>query len=90
MPFDELMTPLGLSFKPQPIAQERGTANVRPPPGLADRYNIGTRTFSSHPVVTYLGRANVPVLMLSAGGLEELPKHPADLTIDFAVRSHSE
>lgn len=85
--FDELMAPLGLSFKPQPIAQERGNANVRPPPGLADRINIGTRTFSSHPVVTYLGRSNVPVLMLGAGGLDELPKHAADLTIDFAVRS---
>lgn len=85
--FDELVGPLGLSFKPQNIAQERGTANVRPPPGPADRINIGTRTFSSHPVVTYLGRSNVPVLMLGAGGLEELPKHPADLTIDFAVRS---
>ncbi|MDP1826764.1 MAG: Gldg family protein [Archangium sp.] len=87
LPFDELMTPLGLSFKPQAIAQEKGTANVRPPPGLGDRINIGTRTFSSHPVVTYLGRSNVWVLMLGAGGLEELPKHPADLTIDFAVRS---
>ena len=88
--FEELLTPLGLSFKAQSIAQERGTANVRPPPGLADRINIGTRTFSSHPVVTYLGRSNVPVLMLGAGGLEELPKHPADLTIDFAVRSAPE
>jgi hypothetical protein len=87
LPFDELMSPLGLSFKPQAIAQERGTANVRPPPGLADRINIGTRTFSSHPVVTYLGRSNVPVLMLGAGGLEELSKHPAEISIDFAVRS---
>jgi hypothetical protein len=87
LPFDELMAPLGLSFKAQPIAQERGTANVRPPPGLADRINIGTRTFSSHPAVSYLGRSNVPVLMLGAGGLEELPKHSAELTIDFAVRS---
>ena len=87
LPFDELMKPLGLSFKPQAIAQERGTANVKPPPGLADRINIGTRTFSSHPAVTYLGRSNVPVLMLGAGGLDELPQHPADLIIDFAVRS---
>lgn len=87
LPFDELMAPLGLSYKPQSIAQERNTANVRPPPGLADRINIATRTFSSHPAVTYLGRSNVPVLMLGAGGLDELPKHPADLTIDFAVRS---
>ena len=88
LPFDELLAPLGLSFKPQAIAQERNTANVKPPPGLADRINIGTRTFSSHPAVTYLGRSNVPVLMLGAGGLEELPKHAADLTIDFAVRSN--
>lgn len=87
LPFDELLKPLGLSFKPQPLAQERGTANVRPPPGLADRINIGTRTFSSHPSVSYLGRSNVPVLMLGAGGLEELPQHPADLTLDFAVRT---
>lgn len=85
--FDELLQPLGLSFRPQAIAQERGTANVRPPPGKADRINIATRTVSSHPVVTYLGRANVPVLMLGAGGLDELPRHAADLTIDFAVRS---
>lgn len=85
--FDELMAPLGLSFKPQAIAQERSNANVRPPPGIADRINIGTRSFSSHPVVTYLGRSNFPVLFLGAGPLEELTKHPADLTIDFAVRS---
>ncbi|MFO0598462.1 MAG: Gldg family protein [Myxococcaceae bacterium] len=87
LPFEELMKPLGLSFKPQNLAQERGNANLRPPPGPADRINIGTRTFSSHPAVTNLGRANAPVLFLGAGGVEELPQHPADLTIDFAVRS---
>jgi hypothetical protein len=85
--FEELMKPLGLSFKPERIAQERGTANIRPPPSLADRVNIGTRTFSSHPAVTYLGRANAAVLFIGAGPLEELGQHPADLVIDFAVRS---
>lgn len=88
--FDELLAPLGLSFKPQPLAQERGTANVRPPPGLADRVNIGSNTFSSHPAVSYLGRTNAPVLMLAAGGLEELPQHPAELSLDFAVRSRAD
>jgi hypothetical protein len=88
--FDELMAPLGLSFKPQPIAQERGTATVKPPPGIADRINIGTRAFSSHPAVTYLGRSNQPLLLVGAGGLDELPKHAADLSIDFAVRSMPE
>ncbi len=85
--FGELLKPLGLSFQPQAIAQERGTANVKPPPGIADRVNIATRTFSSHPVATYLGRGSAPVLFLAAGPLDELPQHPADLFIDFAVRS---
>lgn len=85
--FEELTKPLGLSFRPARIAQERGTATVRPPPSIADRVNIGTRTFSSHPAVTYLGRANAPVLFVGAGPLEELGQHPADLVLDFAVRS---
>ncbi|MCC6333877.1 MAG: Gldg family protein [Myxococcales bacterium] len=85
--FEELLKPLGLSMKAQRIAQERGTANIRPPPSLADRVNIVTRTFSSHPAVTYLGRANAAVLFVGAAPLEELGQHPADLVIDFAVRS---
>lgn len=85
--FEELLKPLGLSFKAERVAQERGTANIRPPPSLADRVNIGTRTFSSHPAVTYLGRANAAVLFVGAGPLEELGQHPADLVLDFAVRS---
>jgi hypothetical protein len=85
--FDELVKPLGLSFKPQALAQERSIVNVRPPPGQADRINIGTRTYSSHPAVTNLGRAMTPVVLLGAGGIEELPQHPADLTIDFSIRT---
>lgn len=85
--FANLLTPLGLTFSSQIIAQERGTANVRPPPSAADHHNIATRTFSSHPITTYLGRGQSPVLFLTAGSLEEAKQHPADLTIDFAVRS---
>ncbi|MEW5740232.1 MAG: Gldg family protein [Myxococcota bacterium] len=85
--FEELLKPLGLSMKAQRVAQERGTANIRPPPSLADRVNIGTRTYSSHPAVTQLGRASAPVLFVGAAPLEELGQHPADLVIDFAVRS---
>lgn len=85
--FDELVKPLGLTFLPQLLAQERGTANLHPPPSLADRSNIGTRTFSSHPAVTELGRANAAVLFVGAGGLEEATQHPSDLVVDMAVRS---
>lgn len=85
--FDELLKPLGLSFSPHNLAQERGIVTVRPPPSRADRANIGTRTYSSHPAVTNLGRTNAPVVFLRAGALDELGQHPADLAIDFAVRS---
>jgi hypothetical protein len=37
--------------------------------------------------VTHIGRANAPVLFVGAGPLEELGQHPANLVIDFAVRS---
>jgi hypothetical protein len=85
--WSELMRPLGLSFTPELLAQERGTANLRPPPSEADRINIGTRTFSSHPAVTYLGRSNAPVLLIGTGALDVLPQHAAELVVDFAVRS---
>lgn len=89
-PFTELLQPLGLTLTPHRLAQERSTANLRPPPSLADRVNIGTRTFSSHPVATYLNRANAAVLLAGAGGLEEVAGHPAELVQDFVVRSLAE
>ena len=88
--FEELLKPLGLRLTPDRLAQERGIATVRPPPSLADRVNIATRTFSSHPSVTTLSRASATLLFLGAGGLEELSPRPAELAIDFAVRSLNE
>ncbi len=88
--FAELLRPLGLTFVPEPLAQDRNVVNARPPPGLADRVNIATRTYSSHPIATYLGRAQSPVVFLGAGALEEAKQHPADLVVDFAVRSLTE
>jgi hypothetical protein len=88
--FEELLKPVGLTFTGQPLAQEKGTATLRPPPSLADRVNIGTRSFGSHPVATYLNRSNAVVLFVGAGGLDEAPMHPADLVVDFAVRSSPE
>jgi hypothetical protein len=88
--FEELLTPLGLKLTPEPLAQERSIATIRPPPSLADRVNIGTRSFSSHPSVTNLSRAQAAVLLAGAGGLDELPEHPAGLNVDFAIRSLAE
>jgi ABC-type uncharacterized transport system len=88
--FEELLAPLGLKLTPQRLAQERNTVNLHPPPSLGDRVNIGTRSFSSHPAATYLSRSNAPVLLVGAGGLDELPRHAPELVIDFAVRSFAE
>lgn len=85
--FDELLEPLGLTLFPRRLAQERGIATVRPPPSLADRVNIATRSSSSHPAATYLSRAGATLLLLGAGGLEEKSPRPAELTVDFVVRS---
>ena len=85
--FEELLKPLGLKMTPERLAQERGIATVRPPPSLADRVNIATRSYSSHPAVTTLSRANGTLLFLGAGGLEERSPRPPELSIDFAVRS---
>jgi len=72
------------------LAQERGIATVRPPPSKADRVNIATRTFSSHPSATYLNRASATLLLMGAGGLEERSPRPAELAIDFVVKSIAE
>ncbi|MBL9037188.1 MAG: Gldg family protein [Archangium sp.] len=87
--FAELLTPLGLSFKPEVLANDQAYARLRATQSPSDRRNIGTRSFSSHPSVTYLSRYQAPVVLLGAGPIDELGQHPADLTIDFAVRALS-
>ena len=85
--FEELLTPLGLSFKPEVLCNDKVYARLKREYSLADRRNIGTRSFSSHPSVTYLARYQAPVLLVGAGPLEELKAHPADLSLDFPVRA---
>jgi hypothetical protein len=85
--FESMLKPLALTMKANYVAQERGTANLRPPPSKADRINVGTRTFSSHPAVTYLNRTNSVVLMVGTAPLEESTQHPADISVDMAIRS---
>ncbi len=85
--FDELMKPLGLAFKPQILANDQAYARLKQNHSPSDRHNIGTRSYSSHPAVTYLSRYQAPVVLLGAGAVEEAPAHDAALSIDFAVRA---
>jgi hypothetical protein len=83
--FKELLTPLGLSFTPVVLANDVAYARKTYTP--SDRTIIGTKTFSSHPSVTTDGRGGFPFFANKAGILEELPTHPTDLSIDFAVKA---
>lgn len=85
--FDELLAPLGLKFFSVTLANDVSYARLTRT--LADRTIIGTTTYSSHPAVTTNGRSGFPVFFRGAGYLEELPTHPGELSIDFAVRADS-
>jgi len=83
--FDNLLEPLGLKFTAVTLASDVAYARKTYTP--SDRTLIATKTFSSHPSVTSNGRGGFPVIMARAGILEELPTHPAEISIDFAVRA---
>jgi hypothetical protein len=87
--FPELLTPLGLSFKAEILTDDKSFARMRAQASPSDRRNVGTRTYSSHPSVTYLSRSQQPVLLVGTGPLTELQTHPADLVIDMALRTQS-
>lgn len=87
--FKELLEPLGLSFKPELLTDDKNFARTRAQASPSDRRNIGTRTYSSHPAVNYLSRSQQPVLLMGAGAVSELQTHPADLVIDMALRTQS-
>ncbi len=82
--FPELMEPLGLKFTPVTLANDVAFARKTYTP--SDRTIIGTKTYSSHPAVTTNGRSGFPIFFSGAGILDELPTHPGELSIDFAVR----
>ncbi len=83
----ELLAPLGVAFTPVTLANDKVYARTSAQASPADRKNIGTRSYSSHPAVTYLGRSSDPVVMMGAGALDEAKQHPANTSVDFAVRA---
>ncbi len=83
--FNELLEPMGLKLTAVVLANDVAYARKTYTP--SDRTIIGTKTFSSHPSVTTNGRSGFPMFFNGAGILDELPTHPAELSIDFAVRA---
>jgi hypothetical protein len=85
--FDDLLEPLGLSFSTDRLADEKLYARTGQAQTLADRYNVYTRTFTSHPAVNQLSRVNGILNTLGAGALEERSPHPAEIVVDFPART---
>jgi hypothetical protein len=84
--FKELLQPLGLKFDPVLLAND--TVFIRSSGGPGDRNILSTTSFSSHPVASTIGRVGSPVVFLTAGALEELPAHDANVVVDFTIRAN--
>lgn len=87
MPFahTNLLEPLGLKFTAVTLAND--VAHARKTYTPADRAIISTNSYSSHPIVGQNGRQGTPMFFMGAGAVEELPVHPAEISIDMAVRA---
>jgi hypothetical protein len=85
--FSELTTPLGVTFVSQVLCDDKNFARTSRQFSVADRRIIGTRSYSSHPSVSTLGKSQTPVWLLGAGSLEENPQRPTGLQVDVSVRS---
>ncbi len=86
--FKELVQPFGLKYEPTMLAND--AVFIRNQGGPSDRSILATTSFSSHPVAGTVGRAGSPCVFLTSGAIEELPAHPADLTVDFTVRANAQ
>jgi hypothetical protein len=83
---DTLLDHLGLALDRNLLANSSAFYPVSRTP--ADRYNLGTRRFSSHPAVTALSRHSqqLPVGLPTVGSLEKT-KTSASNKINFVIRS---
>jgi hypothetical protein len=84
--FKEVLGSLGLSFAPTVLCNDQVYARITNQP--SDRAAIATASFSSHPSVTTLSSGRVPIVLIGAGSLEQAKDKPAEISVDFTLRSH--
>ncbi|MCP4599624.1 MAG: hypothetical protein GY847_03635 [Proteobacteria bacterium] len=82
---DEFLEFLGLTYSPSKLAHERAFIPLTRTP--ADKYNLITNTFSSHPSVGTLSlkRNEVPILLPGAGSFKKILGTKRRIT--FVIRS---
>ncbi|HEY2729679.1 MAG TPA: DUF4350 domain-containing protein [Polyangia bacterium] len=84
----EILDPLQLEYHDVTLANDQ--AFVRRTHTDADRTNIVTATFSSHPSVTTLSRlgARAPAIFLGAGWIDAKRGRPVDIQVDAPIKAH--
>ncbi|HVU52747.1 MAG TPA: DUF4350 domain-containing protein [Polyangia bacterium] len=84
----EILDPLQLEFHDVTLASEQ--ASVPRTHTLADRTNIATATYSSHPAVTTLLRlgGRAPTFFLGAGWIDAKRNRPIDMQVDAPIKAH--
>ncbi len=82
---DDLLAYLGLTLNPAKLAHDRAYIPIHRTP--ADKYNIVTNSFSSHPSVATVSKYSqgMPVLAPTTGSLDKLKD--TDRKVIFVVRS---
>jgi gliding motility-associatede transport system auxiliary component len=84
----EILDPLQLEYHDVTLANDQ--AFVRRTHTDADRTNLVTATFSSHPSVTTLQRlgTRAPAVFLGAGWIDAKKGRPIDIQVDAPIKAH--
>jgi gliding motility-associatede transport system auxiliary component len=84
----EILDPLQLEFHDVTLANDQ--AYVARTHTVADRTNIATATYSSHPSVTTLLRmgGRAPTFFLGAGWIDAKRGRPIDVQVDAPIKAH--
>ncbi len=87
--FKDLLDPLAIKFSPTVLCNDQNFARVSFQE--SDHANIATAAYSSHPSVTTLSQLGMraPVIMMAAGGLEEVGNHAKELSINFTIHAQA-
>jgi hypothetical protein len=84
----EILDPLQLEYHDVTLASEQ--ASIPRTHTIADRTNIATATYSSHPAVTTLLRLGnrAPTFFLGSGWIDAKRNRPTDIQVDAPIKAH--
>jgi hypothetical protein len=86
--FHEVLAPLNLTYKPDILANDQAFASRTHTE--ADRTNIVTATYTSHPSVTTLQRlgARAPIILPGAGWIDAKKDRTSAIPVDAPIKAH--